>query len=175
MALRTHARTHARTHTHTAHLQMMLWKAADQQGPPKVDITQFGWVVKGGIPSPCIDTGLPAPQGLIDVINCGCQSEQRTCCTESYNCHKNNVKHCLLYRLSSQWVLQPIHNEGRCTQESWRTSRVRVSVADYLETVVFRVLPTQEMDIDSKTYNGMHRMYCYFTGFHYSRMSMFFW
>ena len=56
-----------------AHLQMMLRKAAYQQGPPKVDITQFGWEVKGGITSACIDTGLPAPQGLIDVINCGCK------------------------------------------------------------------------------------------------------
>ncbi|KAK2192572.1 hypothetical protein NP493_26g00015 [Ridgeia piscesae] len=26
---------------------MMLWKAADQQGLPKVDITQFGWEVQG--------------------------------------------------------------------------------------------------------------------------------
>ena len=25
-----------------AHLQMMLWKAAGQQGPPMVDITQLG-------------------------------------------------------------------------------------------------------------------------------------
>ena len=28
-------------HVRRAHLQMMLWKAADQQGPPKVDITQW--------------------------------------------------------------------------------------------------------------------------------------
>ena len=39
-------------HVRRAPLQMMLWKAADQQSPPKVDITQFGWEVKGGIPSP---------------------------------------------------------------------------------------------------------------------------
>ena len=69
----------------------MLWKAADQKGPPKVDITQFGWEVKGGIPSLCVDTGLPAPQGLIDVINCGCMSEGKACSTESFNCHNNNV------------------------------------------------------------------------------------
>ena len=39
-----------------------------------MDITRFGWEVKGGIPSPCVDSDLPAPQGLIDVINCGCMS-----------------------------------------------------------------------------------------------------
>jgi hypothetical protein len=43
-------------HMRRAHLQMMLWKAADQQGPPQVDIKLFGWEVKGGIPSPVIDT-----------------------------------------------------------------------------------------------------------------------
>ena len=31
--------------------------------------------LKGSIPSPCVDTSLPAPQGLTDVINCGCKSE----------------------------------------------------------------------------------------------------
>ena len=71
---------------------MMLWKEADQQGPPKVAITQFGREVKGGIPSPCVDTGLPATQGLIDVINCGCKSEDRACS----NCHTNNVS-CTVY------------------------------------------------------------------------------
>ena len=35
-------------HVCRAHLQITLWEAADQQGPPKVDITQFGWDVKGG-------------------------------------------------------------------------------------------------------------------------------
>ena len=30
-------------HVRRAQLQMMLWKAADQQGSHKVDITQFGW------------------------------------------------------------------------------------------------------------------------------------
>ena len=79
-----------------AHLQMMLWKATDQQGPPKVDITQFGWELKGGIPSPCIDTGLPALQGHIDVINSCCKSEGQTCSTKSCNCHKNNVS-CTVY------------------------------------------------------------------------------
>ena len=31
---------------------------------------------------------------------------------------------------------------------------------------MFHLLPTQEMDTDLKTYNVMHRMYSYFTGFH---------
>ena len=83
-------------HVRIAHLQMMLRKAADQQGPPKVATTQFGWEVKGCISSSCVDSGLPAPQGLTDVINCGCKSEGKARSTESCNCHKNNVL-CTVY------------------------------------------------------------------------------
>ena len=83
-------------HVRRAHLQTMLWKAADQQGPPNVDITKFGWEVKEGIPSPCIATGIHAPQGLIDVINCGCKAEGKACSTESCSCHKNNMS-CTVY------------------------------------------------------------------------------
>ena len=92
-----------------AHLQMIQRRAADQQGPPKVDITQFGWEVKGGIPSPCVDSGLPASQGFIDVINCGCKSEGKAYNTESCNYHKNNMS-CTVYcarfsamRLLANW------------------------------------------------------------------------
>ena len=47
------------------HLQVMLWKAADRQGPPILDITNFGWDMKSGLPSPSDDTGPAAPDGLI--------------------------------------------------------------------------------------------------------------
>ena len=48
----------------------MLWKAADQQGPPaqSTNITQFGWEIKDGIPVPAVAQGDPAPPELIDVI-----------------------------------------------------------------------------------------------------------
>ena len=49
-------------HIRRAHLHTMLWKAADQQGPPKVDIKQFACEVKGGISSPRVDIGLPHPR-----------------------------------------------------------------------------------------------------------------
>ena len=88
-------------HVRRAHLPMMLWKAADQQGTPKVGITQFGWEVKGGIPSPCVDTGLAAPEGLTDVIKCGCKSEGKACSTESCNCHKNDMSCTVHYACSA--------------------------------------------------------------------------
>ena len=77
---------------------MMLWKAADQQGPPQVDITQFGWEVQGGITSACIDAGLPAPRGFIDVINCGCKPEgkhvaQRIVTATEITCRALSIVH----------------------------------------------------------------------------------
>ena len=74
---------HLYLHVCRAQLHMMLWQAANQHGPPKVDITRFGWEVKGGILSPCVNTGLPAPHSLIDVLNCGCKSDGKAYSTES--------------------------------------------------------------------------------------------
>jgi len=83
-------------HVRRAHLQMMLWKAADQQAPPCVDITQFGWELNDGIPSPVVDIGPPAPQGLIDVISCGCKAEGKACSTEGCSCHRHTMS-CTAY------------------------------------------------------------------------------
>ena len=44
-------------HMKIVHLQVTLWKAADRQGPPILDITKFGWDMKSGLPSPSLDTG----------------------------------------------------------------------------------------------------------------------
>ncbi len=41
-------------HALRAHLQVMLWKAADQQAPPteSANITHFGWEFQDGVPIP---------------------------------------------------------------------------------------------------------------------------
>ena len=54
-------------HVQRAHLHMILWKAADQPGPPTVDTEKFGWNVKDKTPSPAIAIS-PASPGLIGVI-----------------------------------------------------------------------------------------------------------
>ena len=38
-------------HVKRAHLQlhMLLWKAADQLGPPDVSITEYGWEIQDGL------------------------------------------------------------------------------------------------------------------------------
>ena len=63
---------HFLQHVLPAHLQVMLWKAADQQGPPEesADITNFGQKIRDDIPVPVIAEGDPAPPGLVEVIQC---------------------------------------------------------------------------------------------------------
>ena len=79
-----------------AHLQMKLWKAADKQGPPNLDITKYGWTIKYWVPSPSFWTVSPAPSGPIDVLSCGCKAEGQVCSTAACLCHRNNLS-CTIY------------------------------------------------------------------------------
>ena len=55
-------------HVRPAHLQMLLWKAADQQGPPDVYIADYGWKIDNGITCSSTDSGPPGPPLLMNVI-----------------------------------------------------------------------------------------------------------
>ncbi len=77
-------------HILRAHYQVMLWKAANQQSPPVVDMTDFGWEFNSGTdsaPSPCIARGPAAPPALMDVINCQCKAVGKACITMACSCH----------------------------------------------------------------------------------------
>ena len=58
-------------HVQRAHLQMTLWMAADQNSPPDMDISNFGWEMNAGVLSPCFDPGPTGPPALKDVICSG--------------------------------------------------------------------------------------------------------
>ena len=53
----------------------MLWKAADQFSQPDLDITKFGWEMKVGIPSHCMNSGPLRPPALMGIINYLCWDE----------------------------------------------------------------------------------------------------
>ena len=57
-------------HIMRAHLQIMLWKAADQREPPCRDqITTFGWeVTKEGAVMPAVPTKAVAPVNWLDAV-----------------------------------------------------------------------------------------------------------
>ena len=79
-------------HTLRAHLQVLLWKAADKHEPPEItqDITTFGWSTKCGI-MPVIAQQPIAPPKLLDVISCGCRSEDKACSQRNCKCHNDNL------------------------------------------------------------------------------------
>ena len=83
-------------HMKRVHLQVTLWKAADRQGPPILDITKFGWDMKSGLPSPSLDTGPAAPDCLIDIISCGCKAAGKACSTGGCSCKGHNMS-CTVY------------------------------------------------------------------------------
>ena len=80
-------------HVLRAHLQVMLWKAADHQAPPdeSTAISQFGWEIQNGIPVPVIAQNAPAPPELIGVIRCQCRALDKKCSSEACRCHKEHL------------------------------------------------------------------------------------
>lgn len=83
-------------HILRAHLQTILAKSADQQAPPELDITKYGWEIQDGIPVPAISDQPPAPQALMDVVRCGCKAEGKACGTKSCSCHNGKIS-CTVY------------------------------------------------------------------------------
>jgi len=72
------------------HYQIMLWKAADQETPPAVDIAAYGWEFVSGagcVPTPHIARGPAAPPALMDVINCQCKAVGKACSSHARRCH----------------------------------------------------------------------------------------
>ena len=58
-------------HVLRAHLQMLLWKAADQRDPPEEarNIANCVWNIEGSAITLAISTAPVAPQALLDVVS----------------------------------------------------------------------------------------------------------
>ncbi len=92
-------------------LQTMKWKSSDLLVEPDVVITMFGWRIDHGVPHPCTTVDKFAPPELMEVVACGCSSQnacsRNTCsckaaglsctsfckCQVSDNCHNPHTKH----------------------------------------------------------------------------------
>ena len=76
-------------HVLRAHLQMLLWKAADQHDPPEEagNIVNFGWSIEGSTVTPAISTEPVAPQALLDVVSCSCTAEGKACSGTRCSCN----------------------------------------------------------------------------------------
>jgi len=65
-------------HIKRAHLQTMLWKAADKDEPPVVNITEFGWDVIEGVPTSRTGVSQCAPPQPMKFVACE-RSGQSAC------------------------------------------------------------------------------------------------
>ena len=76
-------------HVLRAHLQMLLWKAADQHDPPEEaqDIGNFDWTIKGSTIALTVSTAPVAPQALLDVVSCSCTTEGKACSGARCSCN----------------------------------------------------------------------------------------
>ena len=81
-----------------AHLQMLLWRAADQLGPPDVSITEYGWEIQDGIMCPSIYSGPPGPPLLMNAISCRCRAEGKSCKDNNCSCRRVKLS-CTMYCL----------------------------------------------------------------------------
>ena len=65
-------------HIKRAHLQTMLWKAADQVNPPDViisgDISDLGWNIVQGVPHPCTGVTEVASPELMEMAHDNCHN-----------------------------------------------------------------------------------------------------
>ena len=93
-----HLQTLNLQHVLRAHLQVMLWKAANESD----DITNLGWVIQDTIPISVVAQGAPVPPELLDVIKCQCKAQGKQCSTEACSCHKQH----LLTVIALVWLLQ---------------------------------------------------------------------
>ena len=85
-------------HVRRAHLQMLLSKAADQQGPSDVSISENGWKTDDGITYPNIDSGPPGPPLPMNDISCRCRAKDKACKEGNCSCYGENLS-CTIYCL----------------------------------------------------------------------------
>ena len=85
-------------HVKRTHLEMLLWKAADQLGPPDVSITEYGWEIQDGLICPSIYSGPPGPPLLMSEISCRCRAEGKAGKETNCSCHRVKLS-CTMYCL----------------------------------------------------------------------------
>ena len=87
-------------HVKRVHLQMILAKSANKQSPPFLNISDFGWTVVDGIPTPQLGKDPPIPPELSDMVSCGCKVIGKAC-KGRCSCKQANMS-CTAYCACSQ-------------------------------------------------------------------------
>ncbi|KAK2159104.1 hypothetical protein NP493_1749g00061 [Ridgeia piscesae] len=73
--------TNLQLHVLRAHIQMLLWKAADIRDPPEEarNIANFDWNIEGSAITTAVSTAPVAPQALLDAVSCSCTAGCNAC------------------------------------------------------------------------------------------------
>jgi hypothetical protein len=82
-------------HVRRAHLQAILWKAAEDTNPPPVNIQQYGWKTADSKPEPEYGIREIAPKELLKVVACSCKAAT-ACLHNSCSCKKDGLS-CTTY------------------------------------------------------------------------------
>ena len=115
-------------HGRRAHLQVLLWKAADRPDPPAVDITEFGWSKKEGekegaeVIMPILDASPVAPPALLDMISCNCKAGLKPCLTAKCSCVAAGLA-CTNYCFCKAYISRCCHSLTTSQQEGRRRCR----------------------------------------------------
>ena len=110
-------------HVPRAHLQIMLWKAADKGHPPvdARDIRRFGWDVnEGGVVTPSVSNAPVAPHGLLDVVSCSSSAERKACSDKRCNCHSAGLS-CTEYCYCEGETRAAVHSISTQRRINWLT------------------------------------------------------
>ena len=83
-----------RLHCLRSHFQVIVWKSALSPHPPNLDPSNYGWSLdlsnKILIATPIPTGTAAAPEEILNLIKCGCASEN-PCVNNRCSCHKNNI------------------------------------------------------------------------------------
>ena len=101
-------------HILRAHLQTMLWKAADNVGPPPINVSDFGWDTSDGIPKPRTGVSQVAPPELLKVVACGCNARD-ACSRNACSCKAVGLSCTAFCKCSAQDCCHNPHT--RCDED----------------------------------------------------------
>ena len=122
-------------HVLRAHLQMMLWKAADLPVDAR-DIRRFGWDVnEGGVVTRYVSNAPVAPHGLQEVVSCRCSAKRKACSEKRGSCHSAGLS-CMEYWYCEGEMRAALPSISTQRAINWlkicRKTRVMLTMMNYL-------------------------------------------
>ena len=106
-------------HMKRANLAVVLGKAANDMGPPVLNLTDFGWELVDGVPCPQFHKGPMGPPDVLSTVSCGCKAAGTACSSSRCSCKKASMP-CAAYCEcdGGENCFNPNKLEEHCDEES---------------------------------------------------------